>query len=105
MAVASLVCGILGLTFIPIISSIAAIITGYIAKNQIDESKGTQGGRGMALAGIITGFIGVVLWVLFIVVFILILGIFSEVAEDIDFDKLFTPTPELTFLRFFLGRF
>jgi hypothetical protein len=97
LAVASLVMGIAGLTFFPIVASIGAIISGFISKNQIDQSNGAEGGRGMATAGIVTGFIGIVLWVLFIVVFVLLLGIFNEVAEDIDFEQLFSPTPTLTF--------
>jgi hypothetical protein len=102
MAVASLIMGIVGLTFIPIIASIGAIITGFIGKNQIDESNGAQGGRGMAMAGIVTGFIGIALWALFIIVFILILGIFNEVAEDVDFNELFSPSPTNPFLVWFL---
>jgi Domain of unknown function (DUF4190) len=102
LAVASLIMGIVGLTFLPIVASIGAIITGFMAKNQIDESNGTQGGRGMAMAGIVTGFIGVVLWALFIIVFILILGIFNEVAKDVDFNDLFSPTPAITFFGWFV---
>jgi hypothetical protein len=102
LAVASLVMGIAGLTFVPILASIGAIITGIMAKNQIDESKGAQGGRGMAIAGLVTGFIGIALWLLFFIIFILILGIFNEVAEDVDFEQIFSPTPAVTFFRFFI---
>ena len=41
------------------IGSIPAVIMGHVAKNQIDRSNGAQGGRGVALAGIIIGWAGV----------------------------------------------
>jgi len=62
-AIASLVLGILWLWGI---GSILALIFGYVGKNQIDESLGRQTGRGMAVAGIVLGWIGVGLLVLFI---------------------------------------
>lgn len=56
LAIASLVLGILWLYWI---GSILALIFGYRARRQIDESNGAQGGRGLATAGIILGWIGV----------------------------------------------
>ena len=56
LAVASLVCGIIGCFWI---TAIVAIVLGFIARNQIRESGGTQQGDGMALAGIILGFVWV----------------------------------------------
>jgi hypothetical protein len=58
-ALISLIAGILGLTFLPLIGSIVALITGYSARREIQESGGTLGGDGMAQAGIILGWIGV----------------------------------------------
>lgn len=55
-AVASLV---LGIVFIWGIGSVLALVFGYIAKNQIDQSRGAEGGRGMAIAGIVLGWVGV----------------------------------------------
>ena len=52
MAVASLV---LGIVWVWWVGSILALIFGYIGKKQIDESNGTQTGRGMAVAGIVLG--------------------------------------------------
>ena len=54
-AIVSLIFGILGLTFFPLIGSIVALITGYSARNEIRESMGTLGGGGMATAGITMG--------------------------------------------------
>ena len=56
MAIASMVLGILWLYWI---GSILALIFGYVAKRQIRDSGGTQGGAGMATAGIVLGWIGV----------------------------------------------
>lgn len=56
MAIASMVLGILWLYWI---GSVLALVFGYMAKRQIDESHGTQTGRGMAIAGIVLGWIGI----------------------------------------------
>ena len=63
-AVISLVAGILGLTFLPIIGSIVALITGSMANKEIAQSAGTLGGEGMARVGVILGWIGIGLAVL-----------------------------------------
>ena len=65
MAIASLVLGILWVYWL---GSILALIFGYIGKNQIDNSNGKQDGRGLAVAGIVLGWIGVATLVLVIIV-------------------------------------
>jgi hypothetical protein len=73
-AIASMVLGIVGVIPFLIwngIASILALVFGYIARSQIKRSGGTQGGRGMALAGIILGWIGIALLVILIVVLII----------------------------------
>jgi hypothetical protein len=64
LAIASLVLGILWIYWI---GSILALVFGYMAKNQIDRSGGTQSGRGLAVAGIVLGWVGVGILVLGIV--------------------------------------
>lgn len=66
LAVASLVLGILWLWWL---GSVLALIFGYVGKNQIDRSGGQESGRGMAIAGIVLGWIGIGTLVLFIVLF------------------------------------
>jgi Domain of unknown function (DUF4190) len=70
-AIASLACSIGGF-FVCGIGFILGVVFGYIAKNQIDQSGGTQQGRGMAIAGIIVGWIGIALGVIALVVVIAI---------------------------------
>jgi hypothetical protein len=62
MAIASMVLGILWLYWI---GSILALIFGYVARKQIRERH--QGGDGMAIAGIVLGWIGIGTLVLFII--------------------------------------
>jgi hypothetical protein len=56
MAIAAMVLGIL---WIYGIGAILALVFGYSAKSQIDQSGGAQTGRGMAIAGIVLGWVGV----------------------------------------------
>ena len=59
MALVSLIAGILGLTMIPFLGSIVAVITGPMAKREIAESGGTLAGENLAQIGMILGWIGI----------------------------------------------
>lgn len=61
MALASLILGILGWTVMPGIGSVAAIVTGHLAKSEIKNSMGTLDGDGMATAGLVLGYASIVL--------------------------------------------
>ena len=56
LAIVSLVLGIASYFGLPIVGAVAAIITGHIARGQIRDSGGIQGGEGMALAGLVLGY-------------------------------------------------
>ena len=56
LAIASLVLGIVWLMWI---GSILALVFGYVAKRQIEQSPHRQSGRELALAGIVLGWVGV----------------------------------------------
>jgi hypothetical protein len=56
LATASLICGLVG-WFIPFLGSLAAVITGHLGRKEIRESQGLLTGDGMALAGLIMGYI------------------------------------------------
>lgn len=59
MAVISLVAGILGFTVFPVLGSIAAIITGYAARNETRANPPTASGDGMATTGIVLGWVSI----------------------------------------------
>jgi hypothetical protein len=73
-AIASMVLGIVGLVILYVIGPILALVFGYMAKNEIEASNGTQGGSGFATAGIVMGWIGIGLALLYLVL-VLIFGL------------------------------
>jgi hypothetical protein len=58
-ALASLICGVVGLFLIPLLAPIAAILLGRAAQREMREAHGGLAGWGMAQAGIVMGWIGV----------------------------------------------
>jgi hypothetical protein len=65
LAIVSLIASIAGLTFVPFIGSIVGVITGHMSLSQIKRT-GEQG-RGLALGGTITGWVGIALSILAII--------------------------------------
>lgn len=59
---------VLGILWVYWIGSILAVIFGHRAIRQIDHSGGLEGGRGMATAGLVLGYIGIVTAVIIFVV-------------------------------------
>lgn len=59
LATVSLIAGILGLTLVPGLASLIALITGYMAKREIEESGGMIGGERSAKLGITLGWVAV----------------------------------------------
>lgn len=64
MAVASLVMGIVSFTLFPFLPSILAVVFGHAARSSIRQSQGRLVGDGLAVAGLVLGYIGVGLLVL-----------------------------------------
>jgi hypothetical protein len=60
-AIGAFVCSIVGLVFLPIVFSLAAIGMGFFAKIEVDNSISMQG-RGLAIAAMVIGALGLVLW-------------------------------------------
>ena len=81
MAIVSLIAGIAGLTVVPFIASVVAVITGHMARRQIAET-GDEGG-GLATAGLVMGWIGVVLGVLLIVAAVLFFGVMAASVSTV----------------------
>lgn len=71
-AVTSFVLSIIGIFVCPFIFSILAIILGFVARSEINNSGGLLTGEGLALAGIIIGFAGIALRLVFVSYFGLI---------------------------------
>jgi hypothetical protein len=68
LAIASLVCSCLGIIpFLLGVPCILGVIFGFVSRSQIRRSQGTQGGGGLALAGIIVGFSLIGIFILFVV--------------------------------------
>lgn len=73
-AVISLVAGILGWSLMPFLGSIAAIVFGHMARAEIRRSNGQLDGDGLAIAGLVLGWINVVLAILLLLGFMLFFG-------------------------------
>ncbi len=76
-AIASLVCGCVGIVVCCSfgIPSLIAVIFGHLAKTEIKNSSGQQGGEGMAVAGLITGYIGLAFGCVTVISALLDLGV------------------------------
>ncbi len=72
LAVVSLVASIAGVTILPVLASIVGVITGHMARRQIRDSG--EGGDGMAVAGLVIGWIGVGIAAAGVLVALLLLG-------------------------------
>ena len=79
LAIASLVLGLLGL-FSAGLAGIPAVICGHLSLGRIKRSAGSKVGRGMAVAGLITGYLGICVFLLAILAGIA-LPIFNAVQE------------------------
>ncbi len=82
LAIISLGVSLLGVfaTFIiPFVAQIAAIICGHIARSQIMQSRGSQTGSGMALAGLIISY--VILGFSFIAIVFLGVGLMAVFSQ------------------------
>jgi hypothetical protein len=70
LAITSLVCGIVGLVTCLLIPGIPAVICGHMAMSQIANSPTPMVGRGMALGGLVCGYLSVLMLLSFIVMMI-----------------------------------
>ena len=77
LAIASMV---LGIVWVYWLGSILAIVFGHVALHQIKRNP-HQTGRGMAIAGLVLGYLGVAVLVLVIIAFVAAVGS-AEVSTD-----------------------
>ncbi len=59
LAIWSLVLGVLSLVCLSILSAVPAVICGHLAYSRIRRSGGALTGDGLAIAGLVTGYIGI----------------------------------------------
>jgi hypothetical protein len=77
LAIASLVLGIVGLATCHCLTAVPGVILGHIALSQIRRSAGGQTGRGLAVGGLVTGYIAVGLSILIAVGYVLFIVIMT----------------------------
>lgn len=70
MATASLIFGVVGLCCVGV-AAIPAVILGHQAKAKIQASGGALTGEGAAAAGLVLGYLTIVLWGVLIVLYIM----------------------------------
>lgn len=78
LAVVSLVSGILSWVLCPFVGAVVAVITGHVARSQIRTSG--EAGGGMAVAGLVLGYVHLVAWVVGFFFWLAVLGGFAVLA-------------------------
>jgi uncharacterized protein DUF4190 len=79
-AIASLICSIGSWFLIPLIGGVLGVIFGHIARREIRRSQGWRSGDGLAIAGLIIGYIHIALATLTVIVVILLAIAFASDA-------------------------
>ncbi|GAA3082883.1 DUF4190 domain-containing protein [Streptosporangium carneum] len=75
MAIASLILGIAGLAVCGV-TSIVGIVLGHISLGQIRRTG--EEGRGMAIAGLVLSYFGVLCWLIVLVVWLIAIGVLAS---------------------------
>ena len=100
MAIISVISGVLSWFALPFIGAIVAIVTGHMARNEIKSNPGIQG-DGLALIGLILGYLHIISFCAVALLFLLFFGgmiglggcaILSE-ASNSDASLLIPPIP------------
>jgi hypothetical protein len=93
---------VLGILWLYWIGSVLALVLGYLALRQIRKSNGWQDGRGLAIAGIVLGWVGVTVLA---AVVLLVAAVSNEVDDALDelettttvaLDSSPSPAPDVT---------
>ena len=74
LAVVSLVFGILGWNLLPLVGSVVAVVCGHLARAEIRRAQGALEGDGLAVAGLVMGYLVIGLSVLALAAFLLFFG-------------------------------
>ena len=83
LAIASLICGIFGFVCYPLglFLGLAAVICGHISRKQLLERTGSKEGGGLALAGVITGYIAISISIVIGIIYIVAIAISAANGE------------------------
>jgi len=81
LAIISLVAGILGWTVVPFLGSIVAVICGHMARKEISLAPERLEGDGLAVAGLVLGYLSIAMAVLAIIAIILVIVFFGGLAS------------------------
>ncbi len=74
LAIVSLVSGLLGWTLLPWLGSLAAVVTGHMARAEIRRNPAGMDGDGMAIAGLVLGYAVILLSLFALLAIIFIFG-------------------------------
>ena len=74
LAIVSLVCGVLCWIMLPLLGSLVAVVTGHMARAEIRREPERLDGDGLAVAGLLLGYIQLVLIVLGLLALFLFFG-------------------------------
>lgn len=74
LALTSIIAGVLGLTLLPFMAGIVAIITGHLARGEIRRNPIHYTGDNLAVIGLILGYISIVLSILGAIAFLIFIG-------------------------------
>ena len=74
LAIVSLVAGVLGWTLAPVLGSLVAIVTGHVARGDVRRGNGAIDCDGLAIGGLVLGYLALALAVIGVVVVILFFG-------------------------------
>lgn len=81
MAIVSLVAGLLGWSLLPVIGSVVAIVTGHLARGEIRRRPEALDGDGLAVAGLVLGYLMVAMTVIgLLFVFLFFGGLMAVIA-------------------------
>ena len=74
LAIVAMIFGVLGWTLLPLIGSIVAIVTGHLARGEIRREPARLQGDGLAVGGLILGYVALALAILAGLIFVLFFG-------------------------------
>lgn len=80
LAIVSLIFGILAWVMLPVLGPIVAVITGHMARAEIRRSQGQMTGDGLAVGGLVLGYLQFALLVVGVIFLFLFFGGIAAIA-------------------------